>query len=1052
MLAELTDWGEHIKLVPNSGIQFVDFAFDLSEYRRATRSFIERPTDQSGGAEHVRLLRVPDLGDDEDLPAEFVERPGDVSRDVNSVQALEVFLEKWVPVPFLRVKDGQIGLPQAEFDHGPTNWARARVVELPDRERGSGPSHRVVLAFDTSLEEQRPNRPYVAPMASDATGPTEFRFASEVKDIGWFFSDERTPEERESIPWFQEWVNMWLMSQFSEFMQRRNPRVTFRPEDMEYRLEHWMRYIAFLETLAKTIDPPNVRLIDTISRDPQTHRPKTPEVSVDLVLDIGNSRTCGLLIESFPNDKSLDLGNAMVLQMRDLGKPEHVYSEPFSSQVELAQPKFGRHDLSRRSARNKAFYWPSIVRVGPETVRLRGANDGTGAITGMSSPKRYLWDGEPVDQPWSFQPSDYSTQGDPPPIFDEIRFKLNRAGDVLQQIREETRNPKPERMQIASDLTYSRSSFFTFLLMEIVAQAIAMVNAPGVRERRLQKDSPRQINRLVLSIPPATTIQEQQIMRSRVEGALRLVWQLMGWEDEDGKPLGGEAANSIPRRPSVRLNLDEASCTHFTWLFGEITQKFNGAATEFAKVFGKPRPFAEPDAEPAPGTPAQPSIRVASIDVGGGTTDLMITTYYVEANRALKPTQNFREGFRCAGDDLSRAVIEQMVLPAIEDEIINCGVADAKQILSRRLGGDRAGIPEQEKHLRRQFALKILQPVAIAILSACEGTSPHAAGVLSTPSIEELLGEDARARVEAGERAAPAHLLAYLEDEVNQRSSTPFLLENTRIPIDLLTLRNVVDIVLGDIADNLTEAVNAFDADVLLLSGRPSRLPPVVDLFLSRMPVEPQRIVSLGDYRTEIWYPFRTQDNARIADPKTCTAVGGMLCVMAERQIENFALYTNRLMMRSTARFIGELEQTGQMLESGVLFSDVNLDEKSKDDGMEAELQYFAPMRIGFRQLPFARWTTTPLYRLELVATKNFSTEALPFTLTLARADVFDDPDETDASKRMEYEAGREQFSVVDAIDAQGRPRKAKTDFRLSLCTLPMEEGYWLDTGIFTLS
>ena len=51
-------------------------------------------------------------------------------------------------------------------------------------------------------------------------------------------------------------------------------------------------------------------------------------------------------------------------------------------------------------------------------------------------------------------------------------------------------------------------------------------------------------------------------------------------------------------------------------------------------------------------------LRVASIDIGGGTTDLIINNYTVEGRGTsvtLHPEQNFREGFNKAGDDLLRA-------------------------------------------------------------------------------------------------------------------------------------------------------------------------------------------------------------------------------------------------------------------------------------------------------------------------------------------------------------------------------------------------------------
>ena len=61
--------------------------------------------------------------------------------------------------------------------------------------------------------------------------------------------------------------------------------------------------------------------------------PANKPVLVDFVLDVGNSRTCGILIESYPNERSIDLNNSLVLQLRDLSRPEFTYNEPFESQV-----------------------------------------------------------------------------------------------------------------------------------------------------------------------------------------------------------------------------------------------------------------------------------------------------------------------------------------------------------------------------------------------------------------------------------------------------------------------------------------------------------------------------------------------------------------------------------------------------------------------------------------------------------------------------------------------------------------------------------------------
>ena len=59
-------------------------------------------------------------------------------------------------------------------------------------------------------------------------------------------------------------------------------------------------------------------------------------------------------------------------------------------------------DAVAYSNRGNAFYWPSPVRVGPEAVRLATEALGNEGMTGLSSPKRYLWDERPLSQGWRY--------------------------------------------------------------------------------------------------------------------------------------------------------------------------------------------------------------------------------------------------------------------------------------------------------------------------------------------------------------------------------------------------------------------------------------------------------------------------------------------------------------------------------------------------------------------------------------------------------------------------------------------------------------------------
>ena len=681
-----------IRLVPHSGIQFVNYAMKIDEVGRLSRRFIERPLEGPSSSEGKTNYQLITAWDENDPNSGLEEsaRATDKEYAISERAALEMFMEKWIPIPMFRVKVDPEG--KTQYDVGPTNWARMRIVEVPDRLAEDPVSHHVVIAFDTELRERRPQRPYTAPDPEDAQAEHEFSFVYRFQDLAWFLGATSDAEDEQHLAAFQKWIPTWLKDMLHELKEAQRPNRKLRDTDFPYAFEHIARYLVFLEYMSRAIDPRVVRLIDTVSASPVIK-----PIAADLILDIGNSRTCGIVIETRPNDTRADLNNSYVLALRDLSAPERTYSDPFESHVELSQARFGRDHLSVHSGTSRAFFWPSPVRVGPEAGRFRQEAQGNEAITGLSSPKRYLCDVNSVQQEWRFPDVDYdpaATGRKTNPLIDKaMRQFVNQRGDVIAQLEKDrtTYGFKVKRDDLigAQNLSFSRSSFFTLMVAEIIWQAIVMVNDVGVRENRGPKDAPRKLRRIILTLPPAMPVQEQRLLRSRAEGAVKLIWQLMGW-------WGSGSPGVFP--PEVHVAWDEASCVQLVYLYGEIIQKLGGSIRGFMDVVGRPRAFVEPEQLPAENAKPEASLRVASIDVGGGTTDLMITTYYEEDNVLLKPVQNFREGFRIAGDDILRQVIERLVIPAIEQEPGNRNFRTrASLLLNELFGGDRANMAEQEK-------------------------------------------------------------------------------------------------------------------------------------------------------------------------------------------------------------------------------------------------------------------------------------------------------------------------------------------------------------------
>ncbi|MBL3702333.1 virulence factor SrfB [Sulfitobacter sp. BDSS02] len=1011
-LAQLTDWRDEITLVPYSGTQMLDFGFQLDAVELRSARFVERVVGGSAEAEEWAL--VPLTGDaDTDAAVEEAARADDDEYSVRSAAALEPFLNKWVPVPVLRIRNDRGPGGEERYDAGPSAWARARVVELDEPDADTGHTHRVQLALDTALMEAAQPLQYTAPERADAEKARDFRLVSDPARMDWFLRRLEPDSEGEMLD-LQKWVSDWLDDLFMAHKRAERPGRKITHKTLPHRFEHWARYLAFLRLIDHAVEVPKIRLANTVSE-----RESVSPVEVELVLDVGNSRTCGILIERFPGETRLDLARSFPLEIRDLSRPEFLYSGLFDSRVEFSEHKMGDERYASRSGRRNGFLWPSIVRIGPEALRLVAGEEGTETASGLSSPKRYLWDDAPVQQDWRFH--HHSDPNNLPKSLRAAMRHLNEGGDVLSQIRaDEQAKLRPRGKTPLSPAIrprFARASLFGFMLAEIIAHALIQVNAPASRARRPQSELPRRLDRIILTLPTATTAQEQAIIRSKAKGALALVWTMLGLKD-------GES--TISRMPELVVEWDEASCTQLVYLYSELTQKFDGRIDRFLSLKGRERG-------------GEPSLRLACVDIGGGTTDLMVTTYRGEAGRVLHPEQNFREGFRVAGDELMQRVIATVILPGLQAEIEAMGGRFVGEKLRELFTGDIGGLDQQSVQKRRQFALRVLMPVAVAILNICETADPYEPLNVSLSDVLPLGEED---------NDLPATLVAYIEDAAAGLGATDFRLADVTLGFNREDVDAAAREVFQQVLSNMAEVIEHLGVDVVLLTGRPSRLPAVRSILEEMMVVPPHRLISMHAYKTGRWYPFRDPVTQRIGDPKSTVAVGGMLIALSESRIPNFKVTTQAFRMQSTARYIGEMDSSGQIMSDRILFSDVDLDARKSEADMVSSLTMYAPVYLGSRQLPLERWTTTPLYRLDF-ATPAAETRA-PLRVTFERTEADDDPERETPESALRREAMREAFDVVELEDNEGTAMK-KGEVRLRLHTLGFEDDYWIDTGLFRL-
>ena len=967
MLAKLKKFSPLLNLIPNTAIQFLDFGFNLNEVR-VSRAFL---TEAGSDGRPLLTSLYPD-----DASGQFVTQDGravkpEQAYSFNAAKAVHIFAGVWIPLPFLRVRERR---PDGNhlFDQGPWNWARARLVELPAPD-ADGHTHRVTLAFDTQLLPTREGRPYLAPSPLDMQSGEEFALSDAQADTDGLLD--------------QEWVRDWLFQHFHGFeLRRRAPR---RVDEAELRAspDAEAAWLTLLTLLQRVVQPPKLRF--TFIDHGPTARLNHP-VDVDLVLDIGNSRTCGILMET-SGDAPVDMNDSYRLELRDLSQPEQVYDEPFPSRIEFVRSAFGDEKLSRRSGRPGAFLWPTVTRVGFEAQALSWHSHGAEGHTGLASPKRYLWDTDARYHPWRFNPGPNAAGGDSGPV------TTGAFVGYLREDGEELASGEPP----AVTALFSRSALMSFLVAEVLLHAFVQANSPARRYERVYSDAPRRLRRVILTMPTAMPLAERKLFTRRVNTAVRLTWRALGLDESQA--------------PEPFLQWDEATGTQIVFLYNEIKHNFQGDAALFFKVFGRVRD----------GYGDTPCLRLASIDIGGGTTDLIISTYQLEGGTALKPTQEFREGFNIAGDDVLCGLIERNVLPTLLDAIRQSGAANPEALLARLLGANRGDQAERDRTLRRQFANQVALPLALQLLHHYENADLSAGNEALILRLVDVYP--------AGS-GPHEQVAAFLEDAVRTAGGQGFKLAEVTFATTTLALDTTVRRILGQVLSDLCEVAHLYDCDYLLISGRPCRLPAVRAAILAKLPAPPDRIISLHTYRVGDWYPFRSV-GGRLTDPKTTAAVGAMVCALSEGQLYKFNLRSRELGMKSTARFIGVLEQTGRLKKDNVLFANLELEDR-KVRLPEATFDFYAPVFLGFRQLAVERWPATPLYRITFAHPQDARAKALPLKITLER--LTEDDADLD-------------FKIADVADANGNQQPGGVVL-LKLQTLKDEYGYWLDTGIFSIS
>jgi hypothetical protein len=704
-------------------------------------------------------------------------------------------------------------------------------------------------------------------------------------------------------------------------------------------------------------------------------------IDVSLVLDLGNSRTTALLVEAREGQVF-----ALPLPIRSSSNPAKVVDDAVDSRITFLPSPFDR--LASPVAVGDGFAHPSIVRLGREALD-RALETPHRYLCSLSSPKRYLWEGRPSDERWTFAvPQD----GEYRPISGRLlKYLVEEQGGLA--LRE-------DGPQAPADPRYPARTAMLFAMVEIFSQAIAQVNAPMYRAFQGKEQVPRVLRHVAITFPSAMREEEKRLYEALVRNAAWLTGHILGIPPERRPNFDARAQGFQPF-----LFVDEALAAQMVYVYQECEHVFSGSMEELVAVYGR----------------KGQSLRVASVDIGGGTSDVMIADYTDRqpgTGTSLIIEKLFQDGISIAGDEVCRAIVEQIVFDQILAQMPS---SQGRAKLAHLFREGDAGHGAAWRTLRAKLVPYFWLPLARCYWALGEGfeladSSPEKLWLV--PHAFEAFGHPWSPTVVA---EADKFLSAQVPDFPG--------LANLFLRFDRADVDRAVETVLREPLRRYADIIAQFDVDVLVLAGRTSALKAIRDLFLSEMPVSPPRIKTMADFAVGEWYPSKWQEGGRIKDPKsTVTAGAAMLLLAAKNKLSGFLL--------------DEIKPAPQMPVYG-LWQDAEPHIARQNELFPASEQaqrtarpesrpflYTAGMTIGFRNVDSEEMDGSPLFEVR-PATKDVEQALLEdrVHLTFGRNDAGD-------------------IVIASATSQRNLYTYTPEDFVLALKTITTDR-YWLDTGVF---
>lgn len=937
------------------------------------------------------------------------------------IPAFEQILDKWIPMPLFEQND-------SEDTAYPKGWCRIKISLLSKEKNIS--KYKILWAIDTTLASSPLDllRPYM----NEDEDKKHFGLCNRTYMLKDFFFEEETSMDGET--------KLFVPSAEARYMARllNIDLNSFSPESSGARFK-FLAFYAYLINLIRLASP-----LKVILHDKKGEHEKIP---VDLVLDIGNSRTCGVLFENG------DLTKKSMLKIRDLTDPDKTYDKPFDMRVVFRRVDLGT-DIDN-DPEKQLFSWKSMLRVGNEAKKLvykSIEDEGLSELTtNYSSPKRYIWDGELFDGKWNFlvTDSDPATMKTMSTYVDGLSEWLDEKGNVTDNMQ----------FDAVKDCRYSRSALMMLTFLEIFNHALCQINSEDFRTPHGNKDCPRYLRNIIITSPTAMANSEQRRLRQLAIDALRLASKSYGERTSDVSvhpdPQNIRVVPSYETDVTREWIYDEATACQFVYMFAELGKRYENDVEKFFRLRGHKRA----DLEKAGVTDGN-SMTVASVDIGAGTTDVMICAYTSADNQTLTPIPLFWDSFYLAGDDILHSIVKNVIIEGPQRGNQNEG--SIRSVLEARMLAKNDDFFEKKLQEARDIYNPKPQYVQVLdnILRAGSSSERNAAiiGYCNNLLIDYFGSDsannnhiDRRCRADFNTQVSvPIAQLMMEQKRLNRpprnftfdeifKDFTPskYLLDHfeKHFSFSLKEIiweyspKAIVDQIhktMKPLMKQISLLIHKFDVDVIMMAGRPTSIAELPDMLFEFYPVSPDRVVRLDKYEVGNWYPFATGDGM-FYDQKSVVAVGAYIGYKASTHgYENFRLDLSQMAMkmRPTANFVGTYSSRRHTVNPVYL---------TPSESTSTITVTSFPYALGVKQVNRPSYESRPFGVIERVHPDSPSLGQVQIQLN-----------------RM-WNENPEEITILDATDRYGNPMG--DEIRLvEKSLIDTETGsstFWLDSGAF---